>query len=390
MTARRHSAIFVLVTIFIDSIGFGIVMPVIPRLIMKVGKIDLSAAIAVGGWMALVYAAAVFVFGPVMGNLSDRFGRRPVLLIALAGLGIDYLLMAVAQTLPLLFLGRLVIGVFGGSYGPAQAAIADITPADDRAKTFGFVSAAFGVGFVIGPAIGGLLGEISDRAPFYAAAAMAGVNFCYGMFVFPETLPPERRRPFHWRRANPLGAWRAMRAIPGMTGVTAVLFLWQVASLVYPMTWSWYAIARFGWSNGLIGVSLAAVGVVIAISQIFVTGPVVKKYTERGAATIGLVFATFGFVAYAAIDRTWMAFAAMAAIALQGTVQPSLMAMLSRRATAETQGEVQGISGMAMGLGSIVAPFAFNPAMAFFTCSTYPATTSSSSSPVPVKTSGSP
>ncbi len=365
--ARRHSTLFVLITIFIDAIGFGIVMPVLPRLVMTVGGVDLSHAISIGGWMALVYATATFFFGPVMGNLSDRFGRRPVLLVALAGLAADYLLMAVAHSLPLLFLGRAISGLFGGSYGPAQAAIADITLPEQRAKTFGYVSAAFGVGFVVGPAIGGLLGEISDRAPFYAASALAAINFLYGVFVFPETLETANRRRYDWRRANPLGAWQAMRAIPGMTGVAAVLFLWQVASLVYPMTWSWYAIARFGWSNALIGVSLAAVGVIIAISQIFITGPVVARYGERSAATIGLVFATLGFAAYAAIDRTWMAFAAMAAIALQSLVQPSLTAMLSRRATPATQGEVQGISGMAMGLGSIVAPFAFNPVMAYFT-----------------------
>ena len=363
---------FVLVTIFIDAIGFGIIMPVLPRLVMAVGDIDLSQAIAIGGWMTLVYAVANFVFAPIMGNLSDRVGRRPVLMIALAGLAIDYLLMAVANTLPLLFLGRLLTGIFGGSYGPAQAAIADITTPDERAKNFGFVSAAFGVGFVLGPAIGGLLGEISDRAPFYAASALAALNFAYGLFVFPETLAKANRRPFDWRRANPLGAWRAMRALPGMTGVAVVLILWQIASLVYPLVWSYYAIAQFGWSNALIGISLAVVGVTIAISQIFLTGPLVKKYGERDAATIGLVAATLGFIVYAVIDQSWMAFAAMVAIAVQGLVQPSLMAMLSRRATPETQGEVQGISSMALGIGGIVAPFVLNPAMAYFTSDAAP------------------
>ncbi len=367
MIARPHASLFVLVTIFIDAIGFGIVMPVLPRLVMAVGEIDLSKAIAIGGWMTLVYAVANFVCAPIMGNLSDHVGRRPVLMIALAGLAVDYLLMALAHTLPLLFLGRLLTGAFGGSYGPAQAAIADITAPDERAKTFGFVSAAFGVGFVLGPAIGGLLGEISDRAPFYAASALAALNFAYGLFVFPETLAKENRRAFDWRRASPLGAWRAMRALPGMTGVAAVLILWQIASLVYPLVWSYYAIAQFGWSNALIGVSLAVVGVTIAISQIFLTGPLVKKYGERDAATIGLVAATLGFITYAVIDQSWMAFAAMLAIAVQGLVQPSLMAMLSRRATPETQGEVQGISSMALGIGSIVAPFVLNPAMAYFT-----------------------
>lgn len=372
MAARSHSILFVLITIFIDAIGFGIIMPVLPRLIMDVGEIDLSRAIAIGGSMALVYALASFVCAPILGNLSDAYGRRPVLLIALGGLAVDYLLMALAQTLPLLFIGRLLTGAFGGSYGPAQAAIADITLPEQRAKMFGYVSAAFGVGFVVGPAFGGLLGEIGERAPFYAASALAVLNFAYGLFAFPETLQPERRRRYDWRRANPLGAWRAMRAIPGMTGVASVLLLWQIASLVYPITWSYYAIAQFGWSNALIGVSLATVGVVIALSQIFLTGPLVKKYGERTAATFGLIGGTAGFIAYALASETWMAFAAMVAIALQGLVQPSLMAMLSRRAAPETQGEVQGISSMALGLGAVIAPFLLTPAMAYFTSEAAP------------------
>ena len=214
--SRPHAAAFVLVTIFIDAIGFGLIMPVLPRLLMNVGGIELSRAIAIGAWMGLAMAVASFVAAPVMGNLSDRFGRRPVLLIALGGLAIDYLLLAVAHTLPLIFFGRVLSGLFGGSYGPAQAAIADITTPEDRAKTFGFVSAAFGVGFVAGPAIGGLLSDFGDRAPFYVASAMAALNFLYGLTVFPETLKPENRRAFDWKRANPLGAWKAAKAAPGM------------------------------------------------------------------------------------------------------------------------------------------------------------------------------
>ena len=364
---KAQSAIFILVTIFIDAVGFGIIMPVLPHLLMRVGAIDLSGAIAVGAWMGLAMAVASFIAAPVLGNLSDRFGRRPVLLLALGGLAIDYVLLSFANTLPLVFLGRVVSGIFGGSYATAMAAISDITPPDERAKTFGLVSAAFGVGFVLGPAIGGLLGEYGDRAPFIVAAAMAGLNFLYGLIVFPETLRPENRRAFSFARANPLGALKAMRALPGMAAVVVVLILWQIASLVYATTWSFYGIAQFGWSPRMIGISLAAVGITIAISQIFITGPAVKKFGERDAATIGLVVAIGGFVTYAFITQSWMAFAAMAFIALQGLVQPSLMAMLSRRATADTQGEVQGISAMALGLGSIVAPLVLTTPMAYFT-----------------------
>lgn len=358
---------FVLATIFIDAIGFGLIMPVLPRLLMNVGHIGLSSAIAIGAWMGLAIAVATFLAAPVLGNLSDRFGRRPVLLIALSGMAIDYLLLAVAHTLPLIFIGRVLSGAFGGSYAPAQAAIADLTRPEDRARTFGYVSAAFGVGFIAGPAIGGLLGELGDRAPFYAASALAGVNFLYGLTMFPETLPPDRRRTFQWRRANPLGALAAARATPGMMQAAAVLTLWQIASMVYPMTWSFYAIAQFGWSNAMIGASFAAVGMIMALTQTFFTGPLVKRLGERDAATIGLIGAIAGFIAYAFATETWMAFAIMIAIAIQSLVQPSLMAMLSRRATAETQGEVQGIASMSLGLGAIVAPLVLTGVMAEFT-----------------------
>jgi DHA1 family tetracycline resistance protein-like MFS transporter len=369
---NRHRVPFVLVTIFIDAIGFGLIMPVLPRLLMSVGDIGLSDAISIGAWMGLAMATATFFMAPVLGNLSDRYGRRPVLLIALGGLALDYLLLALAQTLPLIFLGRVLSGVFGGSYAPAQAALADIVKPEERAKSFAFVSAAFGVGFVVGPALGGLLGEISDRAPFYAASALATVNFLYGLTLFPETLPKDRRRAFEWRRANPLGAWRAMRAVPEMTGVAVVLMLWQIASLVYPMTWSFYAIAQFGWSNAMIGASLAAVGIVIAASQVFITGPAVKRLGERDAATVGLVAAISGFIAYAFAGSTLVAFLIMAFIAVQSLVQPSLMAMLSRRATPDTQGEVQGIASMTMGIGSMVAPLLLTQTLGYFTSDAAP------------------
>ncbi len=367
MAAKSGSIVFVLITIFIDAIGFGLIMPVLPQLLMRVGDIGLSDSISIGAWMGVAMAFASFMAAPVLGNLSDRFGRRPILLLSLSGLAIDYFLLAVANTLPLVFFGRVLSGAFGGSYSTAMAALSDTTPPEERARTFGFVSAAFGIGFVLGPAIGGLLGEYGDRAPFYVAAAMAGLNFLYGVIVFPETLKAENRRSFSVARANPLGALKIMRGMPGMPGVVVVLILWQIASLVYPMIWSFYAIAQFGWSTRIIGISLAAVGVTIAISQTFITGPAVKRFGERDAATIGLTVAIAGFITYAFIDQTWMAFTAMAFIALQGLVQPSLMAMLSRRAPPETQGEVQGISAMAMGLGAIVAPLVLTTPMAYFT-----------------------
>ncbi len=364
--ASRHAAAFVLITIFIDAIGFGLIMPVLPRLLMQLGGLGLDRAIEIGAWMGLAMAIAAFLAAPVLGNLSDAYGRRRVLLIALAGLALDYLLLAVAQTLPLIFLGRVLSGLFGGSFAPAQAALADITRPEERARTFGLVSAAFGVGFVIGPAIGGLLTAYGPRAPFYVASALALTNFLYGWIVFPETLKLENRRPFTLARANPLGAWRTLRATPQMARVAVVLLLWQIASLVYPLTWSFWGIAQLGWSDRMIGLSLAAVGVVMALSQTFITGPAVKRLGERDAATVGLIAATCGFAAYAFTSSTAVAFALLGFIALQSLVQPSLMALMSRRATPETQGEVQGIAAMTMGIGSILGPLLLTAPMAYF------------------------
>jgi DHA1 family tetracycline resistance protein-like MFS transporter len=358
---------FIVATIFMDAVGFGIIMPVLPQLVMEVGEIDLPHAIEVGAWIGLVMAIATFLASPVLGNLSDHFGRRRVLLLALGGLAVDYALLTIVETLPWLFVARALSGIFGGSYAAAQAAIADITKPEERARNFGFVGAAFGIGFVAGPAIGGFLGEISPRAPFVAAAVLAAANMLYGYFIFPETLPPERRRAFDWRRANPLGAWKTMRALPGMDGVAGVLVLWQIASLVYPMTWSFYCIAQLGWTPGMIGASLAAVGVMIALGQVFVVGPAVARFGERDAATLGILVAVAVYIGYAFTTSTTGAFLLLIPVALQAPVQPSLMAMMSRRATAETQGEVQGISAMAMGLGQLFAPLLLTGTMAYFT-----------------------
>lgn len=371
MTPQRTIP-FIVVTIFIDAIGFGIIMPVLPQLVMEVGKIDLPHAIEIGAWIGLVMAVATFLASPVLGNLSDRFGRRRVLLLSLGGLTADYTLLTVVGTLPWLFVARAISGIFGGSYAAAQAAIADVTKPEDRARNFGFVGAAFGVGFVVGPAIGGLLGEVSPRAPFVAAAILAAANMLYGLIIFPETLPPERRRAFDWRRANPLGALKTMRGLPGMGGVASVLVLWQIASLVYPMTWSFYCIAQLGWTPGMIGASLAAVGVMIALGQIFVVGPAVARFGERDAATLGILVAVAVYAGYAFTTSTLGAFLLLIPIALQAPVQPSLMAMMSRRATPETQGEVQGISAMAMGLGQLVAPILLTGTMAYFTAKSAP------------------
>lgn len=367
MAAQRHQILFIVATILIDAIGVGLIMPVLPRLLMNVGHIALPQAIGIGSWMGLATAAATFIGAPIIGNLSDAYGRRTVLLVALGGMVLDYLLLATAPTLGLLFVGRVLSGLLGGSYGAAQASIADITGPENRARNFGFVGAAFGVGFVLGPAIGGLLTTLSPRAPFYAACALAALNFVYGLVLFPDTLKPENRRPFTLARANPFGAWRMLKAHPGMGGIAGVLLLWQLATLVYPLTWSFYAIAQLHWTDRQIGVSLAVVGVVIAISQGAITGRVVRRLGERKAASIGMLGAAAGYVAYAFITQTWMAYVLMLSVVTQALVQPSLLAILSRRATPQTQGEVQGIAAMMMGMGSLMGPLVLTRPLAEFT-----------------------
>jgi len=364
--SKNFTIAFVLLTIVIDAIGFGIIMPVGPDLLREVGHLDLAGATATSKWLAALFAGFQFFFGTIIGNLGDRYGRRPVLLGALGGFAINFLLQAQAQNLVWLFVGQALSGVFGGTYGPAQAALADITPAEERARVFGYVGAAFGIGFVIGPIIGGLLGGLGPRIPFYAASGLAALNFVYGLTMFPETLAPEHRRPFDWRRANPFGALLKIRHLPGVAMLACVLLLWQIASLVYPLTWSYYLKGAFDASTRLIGISLAAVGISIACTQILLTGRIVRRLGERNTVFLGLAMATwtFGVLAVAPYNPWLMLLGVV--MPLGNITQPALMAMMSRRATASNQGEIQGVSASIMSVGAIVAPFILSETLAFF------------------------
>jgi DHA1 family tetracycline resistance protein-like MFS transporter len=370
--SQNAATAFIVSTILIDAIGFGIIIPVLPKLVMTLGHVDLASATRIGGWMAAVYAVMQFLCGPLAGNLGDRFGRRPVLLLALAGFTVDYLLLGFAPTLAWLFAGRLIAGIFGASFGPATAALADITPPADRAKRFGLVGAAFGLGFIIGPAVGGLLGEYSPRAPFYAAAACSALNFLFGMLLFPETLDKEHRRPFELKRANPVGALMAAKKMPGVLGLAAILLLWNIASMVYPATWAYFSIAQYGWTPGMIGSSLAFVGVAMVIIQAMVLGRVVKKIGERRSAMLGVAVAVAGYLGLAFTTSGAIAFAILGMTALQGLVQPSVTALMSQRAPANAQGEMQGFVGSLNAIGSIAAPLLLNPALAHFTAPNAP------------------
>lgn len=363
---------FLLLTMLTNAISFGIIIPVTPELVMQLGHTDLSHATAIGGRLALTYAAFQFVFSPVMGNLSDRFGRRPVLLFSLFGLAIEFIAMAVAPNLIWLFIARALSGLSGASNASAQSAIADIATPEQRTQLFGLLGAAFGIGFVVGPAIGGLLGSFGLRLPFLAAALLAVVNLIVGLMVGYETLQPENRRAFEWRRANPLGSLMQVRHLAGILPIAIVYFLWQVSSLVYPLLWNYFAAARWHWAPGTIGLALGVVGMFMAATNIFVNPKVSGRLGERKTALVGMTCGALGMFAYAVAPYGWMAFAISAFMSLQALTHPALTAMMSRRANANNQGEVQGFASSVMGLGAMAAPALLSTTQAWFTSANAP------------------
>lgn len=364
---ERSPLIFVFLALMIDTIGFGIIMPVLPQLIMQISNVDVGAAARIGGALLAVFAGLQFLFGPVIGNLSDRFGRRPVLLSSMLVFGLNYALMGFAPSISWLFVGRALTGISGAIYAPANAFIADVTPPDKRAQGFGLIGAAFGFGFILGPAIGGFLAELGPRAPFFAAALLALLNFVFGFFVLPETLPRERRRAFDLARANPLGTLRAFRGQPFVLGVVIAAFFWQLAFQVYPSTWSYYAIAKFDLSARSIGATLAMTGLSSALVQSTLTGRAVKKLGERRMALFGVAWGCVMFLSFAFITQSWMLYPVLALSGLQGFANPSINALLSRELGPERQGELQGGMASVIGLSSIVAPFTLTQTLALFT-----------------------
>jgi DHA1 family tetracycline resistance protein-like MFS transporter len=352
----RHALAFIAVTLLLDTIGFGLIMPVYPRLLVELTGESLSRAAVYGGWLGFVFAAMQFVCAPILGNLSDRYGRRRVLLFAIGSLGIDYIIMGFAPTLAWLFVGRAIAGAAGASFTPAYAYVADISPPEKRAQNFGVVGAAFGIGFIIGPAIGGLLGTLGPRAPFFAAAALSLINFCYGFFVLPESLPPERRRAFQWSRANPLGTLAQMKKHPVVFGVLGALFLWSLGNQVMPSTWAFYTKLRFGWSEAMIGASFAAVGGVMASSQAIVMRRLVPRLGERRSAMMGIISGAIGYTGFGLATASWMMFAMLLSWFLAAIVMPTMNAFMSHRISPDAQGELQGAVASLFSMAAIIGP----------------------------------
>lgn len=360
-----HRAVpIVLAAVVVDVIGFGIVMPVLPVLITDLGAMGLEQATRVSGWMLAVFAVAQFFAGPVLGNLGDRFGRRPVLIATMIAFAADYALMALAPTLAWLFVGRVVAGIAGASYGPASAVIADTTPPEERAARFGLLGAAFGVGFIIGPALGGVVATLGPRAPFVLAAVLAGANALAMLFFLPETLAPENRRPFRWQSANVVEAFRPIFAAGHAAPLLLAWFLWQLGSVVYPATWSFWAAIRFGWDAAAIGWSLAWVGLLTVLVQMRLTGPVVRRLGERGAAIAGLLCGGACLLAYAFATEGWQVYAFFLVGCLGAFAWPALNGLLSRLVYASRQGALQGGIGSMNSIAAILGPILAAQALA--------------------------
>lgn len=382
----RHAVTFVLITVFLDMVGFGLIMPVLPALIEEVGHLDLADAAYIGGWMFAAFSIAQFAFSPLVGNLSDRYGRRPLLLLAIFGLGADYLFSALAPTLFWLFVGRVIAGICGSSYVIANAYIADVTAPEDRAKAFGMIGAAFGLGFILGPAIGGLLGELGPRVPFFAAALISVLNLIYGWFVLPETLALEKRRAFDWRRANPFGAFRIFRTYGQVLPLCAALFVYFFATSVYPAIWAFWGMAKFGWSEAMVGLSLAAFGLITALFQGLGTGPAVKRWGEWRVCLVGLIISAVVVAGYGLAGSLLAVLVLMVLHGPEGFVHPMLVAIMSKEVPEDAQGELQGglsaIMNVAMLFGTVAfsqifghfmqAEAAFqSPDVAYFTASAF-------------------
>ncbi len=357
---------FIFVTVLLDSIGFGIIMPVVPHLIMDISGDTLTHAARTSGFLMFAFASMQFIASPVLGNLSDRFGRRPVLLCSLLAMVCNYLLMGWAPTLFWLFVGRVIGGVSASTFGIANAYIADTFPAEKRAQYFALLGAGFGAGFIVGPAIGGFLGEYGARMPFYAAACLTFVNMIYGFFVLPESLKDGNRRPFELARAHPLGAFKQLWQYPMVIALLLVYFFYLLGHFALPSTWAFFTIEKFGWSPRDIGFSLSAIGVAMIFVQAYLIRLVLPVWGPTKTAIVGLIATTVSFIGYAFVPYAWMMYPVIVVGALQGFVGPSVQSIVSARIPANAQGELQGAIGSMSGLVAILSPPFMTQLFAYF------------------------
>ncbi|MGD0490809.1 MAG: TCR/Tet family MFS transporter [Steroidobacteraceae bacterium] len=363
---RQAALAFIFVTVLIDMLAFGMIIPVLPLLVQNFVGSDAARGAQMYGLFGTAWALMQFIFSPIQGSLSDHFGRRAVILISCTGLGLDFVLMALAPNLWWLLAGRIISGIAAASFSTAAAYISDITPAEKRAAGFGLIGAAFGVGFVLGPAIGGLLGSISPRLPFWASAFMALANALWGVFVLPESLPPAKRTPFAWRNANPLGALKLVRSHPTLAGLAASYFLMNLAHVVLPSTTVLYLHYRYGWNTRQVGVLLAGVGICSLVVQGFLVKPAVRWLKERRALALGLSFGAAGFAIYGLAPTGAILWTGVPVMALWGIATPSMQTLMTRLVDSTEQGRLQGALASIVGLASLLGPTAFTQTFAAF------------------------
>ena len=370
--APRLALAFILFTVTLDAIGIGLIFPVMPDLLEQVTGGSLANAALWGGLLSTSFAVMQFLFGPIVGSLSDRFGRRPVLLISLAIMAVDYIVLATASTIWLLLAARIIAGIAAATYSTATAFIADITPAADRGRRFGLIGACFGVGFVLGPLIGGLLSSIDLRTPFYGAALLATANLIFGYFILPETVTAATRRPFSLTRANPLAALRAVGRLPGLKRPLSCFLVLGIAMNVYPAIWAYYGQARFDWDSRMVGISLAVYGISFALGQALLVGPLIKRFGEHRAAHYGMWVDFATLAALGIVTSAPIALMITPLTALGGVVTPALQSILSRSAPANAQGELQGVLSSLNALAMITSPLIMTATFSAFTGPTAP------------------
>ena len=363
---RQAAVVFIAITVVIDVLGFGVIIPVLPRLVQQFMGGDPSRGAAMYGLFGTVWALMQFFFAPLLGAISDRFGRRPVILISCFGLGLDYIVMALAPSIGWLLVGRIASGICASSFSTSFAYIADVTPPEKRAGAFGMIGAAFGIGFVLGPALGGVLGDIGPRLPFWGAAGLALLSACYGLFVLPESLPRERRDAFRWRKANPVGSLELLRSHRDLLGFAGIYFLYQLAHCVLPSMYVLYTSYRYGWSARTVGLTLMMVGVLNILVQGLLVKPTVARFGERGAVYTGLLFGISGFTAFALAPTALWMWASLPVFALWGLASPGLQGLMSRRVAANEQGKLQGANGSITSIAGLIGPTLFTGSFAYF------------------------
>ncbi|MCW3075747.1 MAG: transporter [Bacteroidetes bacterium] len=356
LRSKNASLGFIFVTILIDCIGFGIIIPIVPKLIEKLNGGNIAEASLVGGWLLVLYAIMQFIFSPVLGGLSDRFGRRPVLLISVLGLGLDYFLLGFAPNIEWLIVGRIIAGIGGASFTTASAYIADVSLPEKRAQNFGLIGVAFGVGFIIGPLIGGLLSTVSLRTPFFAAGILSLLNFLYGLFFIPESLDKSNRRAFDWKRANPLGTFYNLKRYPKIIGLIAGLLILYIAGKTIETIWGYYNILKFDWSSAEIGYSLAFVGVLISLVQGGLIRWFIPKYGQIKSIFYGIFFYAIGLALFSIATHSWMMYASLVPYCLGGLCGPAIQGLVSNQIPDNEQGEIQGVFTAMMSVSAIVSP----------------------------------